>query len=128
MEQQPKISILYDGAYSSQLNWRTDRLAEFANKSDLRTNVYIVTGDEIDRPQVNILGDTLAWSNILSAANPFVKKDLNFEEIDITKDQKLMEEMLKKSNQMTVPVFDINGQILVGFNRTKLEEALIKVA
>ena len=73
MEQQPKISILYDGAYSSQLNWRTDRLAEFANKSDLRTNVYIVTGDEIDRPQVNILGDTLAWSNILSAANPFVK-------------------------------------------------------
>ncbi|KKQ41488.1 MAG: YruB family glutaredoxin-like protein [Microgenomates group bacterium GW2011_GWC1_37_8] len=58
----------------------------------------------------------------------FLKKDLNFEEIDITKDQKLMEEMLKKSNQMTVPVFDINGQILVGFNRTKLEEALIKVA
>lgn len=58
----------------------------------------------------------------------FLKKDLSFEEIDITKDQQLMEEMLKKSNQMTVPVFDINGQILVGFNRTKLEEALIKVA
>src|SRR3989338_3679570 len=73
MEQKQKISFLFDGAYSSQLNWRTDRLAEFANKSDLRTNVYIVTGDEIDRPQVNILGDTLAWSNILSAANPFVK-------------------------------------------------------
>ena len=58
----------------------------------------------------------------------FNKKDIKFEEIDITKDQKLMDEMLKKSNQMTVPVFDINGQILVGFNRTKLEEALIKVA
>ena len=58
----------------------------------------------------------------------FRKKDLNFEEIDITQNQKLMEEMLKKSNEMTVPVFDINGQILVGFNRTKLEEALVKVA
>jgi len=58
----------------------------------------------------------------------FNKKNLNFEEIDITQNQKLMEEMLKKSNEMTVPVFDINGQILVGFNRTKLEEALVKVA
>ena len=58
----------------------------------------------------------------------FRKKDLNFEEIDITQNQRLMEEMLKKSNEMTVPVFDINGQILVGFNRTKLEEALVKVA
>jgi len=58
----------------------------------------------------------------------FIKKDIKFEEIDITRNQKLMDEMLKKSNQMTVPVFDINGQILVGFNRTKLEEALVKVA
>ncbi|OGY56409.1 MAG: NrdH-redoxin [Candidatus Colwellbacteria bacterium GWA2_46_10] len=58
----------------------------------------------------------------------FNKKNLSFEEIDITQNQKLMEEMLKKSNEMTVPVFDINGQILVGFNRTKLEEALVKVA
>jgi len=57
----------------------------------------------------------------------FLKKNVAFEEIDITRDQKLMKEMLEKSNQMTVPVFDINGQILVGFNRTKLEEAL-KVA
>ncbi len=58
----------------------------------------------------------------------FQKRALSFEEIDITQNQKFMEEMLKKSNQMTVPVFDINGQILVGFNRTKLEEALVKVA
>ena len=62
------------------------------------------------------------------AKEMFRKKDLSFEEIDITKDQKFMEEMLKKSKQMTVPVFDINGEILVGFNRTKLEEALVKVA
>lgn len=70
---EPKISIFYDGAYSSKLNWRTDRLSEFANQGDLRTYVYIVTGDEIDHPQVNILGDTLAWSSILLAANPFIK-------------------------------------------------------
>lgn len=57
----------------------------------------------------------------------FESKKVLFEEIDITTDQKLMKEMMQKSNQMTVPVFDINGKILVGFNRAKLEEAL-KVA
>jgi len=57
----------------------------------------------------------------------FKTRNVAFEEIDVTRDQKLMEEMMQKSKQMTVPVFDINGKILVGFNRAKLEEAL-KVA
>lgn len=69
----PKISIMYDGIYTDRLNWRTDRLAQFANEGDLRTYVYIVTGDEMDKPQVTALGDILAWKSILSAANPFSK-------------------------------------------------------
>ena len=58
----------------------------------------------------------------------FKKKNVSYEEIDITTDQKLMREMMNKSKQMAVPVFDINGQILVGYNQAKLEEALVKVA
>ena len=57
----------------------------------------------------------------------FKKKSLPFEEIDITKDREAMQEMMKKAGQMSVPVFDINGQILVGYNQSKIEEAL-KVA
>jgi len=73
MVENPKISIQYDGAYSDRLNWRTDRLAEFANRGDLRTFVHVVTGEEMDRPQVSVLGDKLAWKNILSTANPLSK-------------------------------------------------------
>ncbi|MDZ4343302.1 MAG: glutaredoxin domain-containing protein [Candidatus Binatia bacterium] len=58
----------------------------------------------------------------------FKSRNISFEEIDVTRDHKAMKEMMSKANQMTVPVFDINGQILVGFNRAKLEEALVKVA
>ena len=57
----------------------------------------------------------------------FISKGIAFIEIDITKDQQAMKEMIKKSRQMMVPVFDINGQILVGFNQVKIQRAL-KVA
>jgi glutaredoxin 3 len=57
----------------------------------------------------------------------FKSKGIAFVEIDITKDQQAMKEMIKKSSQMAVPVFDINGQILVGFNQARIQRAL-KVA
>lgn len=57
----------------------------------------------------------------------FQKKGISFEEFDITKNKEAMKEMINKSRQMTVPVFDIEGRILVGFKRSEIEEA-IKVA
>ena len=57
----------------------------------------------------------------------FQKHNVSFEEVDVTTDQKLLNEMVSKSQQMAVPVFDIGGEILVGFNQTKLKEVL-KVA
>ena len=57
----------------------------------------------------------------------FKKKGIAFEEVDITKSKEAMKEMITKSRQMTVPVFDIGGKILVGFKRSEIEET-IKVA
>ena len=34
------------------------------------------------------------------------------------------EEMMKKSGQMGVPVIDVKGKIIVGFNKTEVERAL----
>lgn len=34
------------------------------------------------------------------------------------------EEMIEKSGQMTVPVIEIEGTVLVGFDRRKVKEAL----
>lgn len=49
---------------------------------------------------------------------------INFENIDVSTNQAAAEEMVQKSGQMGVPVIDIDGEIVVGFDRDRLKEAL----
>jgi len=58
-------------------------------------------------------------------AKGFLKeKGIEFEDIDVSADQSKGEEMIQKSGQMGVPVIDIEGEIIVGFDKTKIEAAL----
>lgn len=58
-------------------------------------------------------------------AKQFLKdNNVQFEDIDVALDQSLSEEMVKKSGQMGVPVLDIEGEIIVGFDKDKIEKAL----
>lgn len=52
------------------------------------------------------------------------EKQLSFEEIDVTSDHKSVQEMVKLSGQMGVPVVDIDGKIIVGWNKAALEETI----
>ncbi len=55
----------------------------------------------------------------------FLKQhNIKYKEIDVGKDEGAAEEMLKKSGHMGVPVVDVNGKIIVGFDKQKLKEAL----
>ncbi len=54
----------------------------------------------------------------------FKKNNVAFEELDVTTDDNLVDEMVAKSHQMGVPVIDIDGEIFVGFNRGEIEKAL----
>ena len=54
----------------------------------------------------------------------FKANKVAFTDIDVSKDQKATEEMIKKSGQTGVPVIDVNGKILVGFDEGKLKSAL----
>ena len=47
-----------------------------------------------------------------------------FTEYDVSADQRRAEEMVRKSGQMGVPVIDVNGKVIVGFNRPAIEGAL----
>ena len=44
--------------------------------------------------------------------------------IDVGKDQKAAEQMVEKSGQLGVPVIEVDGTILIGFDRDALKEAL----
>jgi len=49
---------------------------------------------------------------------------IKFKEIDVGRDQKAAKEMIEKSGQMGVPVIDIDGKIIVGFDKEALKTAL----
>ena len=50
------------------------------------------------------------------------EKEIKFESIDVSQSKKDLQEMVDKSGQIGVPVIDIDGQIIVGFNRNKIVE------
>ena len=58
------------------------------------------------------------------AKNYFREKKVPFTEYDVSRDQRRADEMVKKSGQMGVPVIDINGRIIVGFNKPEIERNL----
>jgi glutaredoxin 3 len=54
------------------------------------------------------------------------KKKVSFIEHDITESDKARDELIEKSSQLGVPVTDIDGTIITGFNEKELEAALKK--
>ncbi|VVB55000.1 putative Thioredoxin [uncultured archaeon] len=52
------------------------------------------------------------------------QKKVAYKEVDVSSDEKGATEMFEKSGQMGVPVLDINGKIIVGFDRQAIEEEL----
>jgi len=51
----------------------------------------------------------------------FLKEhEIEFEDIDVSKDEKALKEMVEKSGQMGVPVVEIDGEIVVGFDKEKI--------
>ena len=49
---------------------------------------------------------------------------VKFEEIDVSEDEKARDEMIKKSGQMGAPILDIDGEIIVGFDKAKITKLL----
>ena len=58
-------------------------------------------------------------------AKQFLKdNNIAFTNFDVGSDQAKAQEMMKKSGQMGVPVIDIDGTIIVGFDKEKITASL----
>lgn len=58
-------------------------------------------------------------------AKEFLKENnVQYQEIDVFKDEGARNEMVKVSGQMGVPVIDINGEVIIGFDRDKIKNLL----
>lgn len=52
------------------------------------------------------------------------EKQIRYKEVDVSKDERAMRDMVKKSGQMGVPQLWINNRPVVGFDKDKIERLL----
>ena len=65
---------------------------------------------------------TCSYCNL--AKDYFRKSGVRFTDYNVAQNMAKADEMVKKSGQMGVPVIDINGKIIIGFNKPEIERAL----
>ncbi|MCA1899656.1 MAG: NrdH-redoxin [Chloroflexi bacterium] len=58
------------------------------------------------------------------AKSYFREKGVKFTDIDVSRDPAAARDMVRRSGQMGVPVIDIGGKIIVGFDRPKINALL----
>ena len=54
----------------------------------------------------------------------FKENNIEYEEVNVSGNQEAAKEMIEKSGQMGVPVVDVDGEIIVGYDVEKLKKAL----
>jgi glutaredoxin-like YruB-family protein len=60
-----------------------------------------------------------------AALKSFLKEhNIEFKDIDVAQDLEAQKEMIEKSGQYEVPVVDIDGEIIVGFNQERIKQLL----
>ena len=52
------------------------------------------------------------------------EKKVNYTEKNVAIDMKAREEMVQKTGQLGVPVIDINGNMVIGFDKMKIDQLL----
>ena len=69
---------------------------------------------------------TTTCPHCVHAKDYLKEKNIEFEDINVGENKEAAKEMVEKSGQMGVPVLDINGTIIVGFDKEAIDKALEK--
>jgi len=94
-------------------------------KSFFEETVFTLNGEhaKIIQKRVTVFSTpTCSWCNTLK--NYLKDHKIQFTDIDVSKDKKAADELVKRSGQMGVPQTDIDGEIIVGFNKARINELL----
>lgn len=80
-------------------------------------------GDETPKKRVTVYSTpSCPWCTTLK--NYLKEKNVAFRDVDVSRDMKAAEDLVKRSGQRGVPQTDINGQIIVGFDKPRLNQML----
>ena len=67
---------------------------------------------------------TCPWC--VRAKDFFSSNNIDFEDVDVSRDQAAANEMVQLSGQMGVPVIQIGSEVIVGFDQARIENTLIR--
>jgi glutaredoxin len=54
----------------------------------------------------------------------FRSKNIKFRDVDVSRDAAAARDLVRRTGQMGVPVIDIGGKLIVGFDRPKINQLL----
>ncbi len=94
-------------------------------KSLFESALFSSKQNENDTPQKKVTvysTPTCSWCTTLK--NHLKSKGIRYSEVDVSKDQNAAQLMQRKSGQQGVPQTDIGGQMIVGFDKTKINPLL----
>jgi glutaredoxin 3 len=80
---------------------------------------------ESNKPQPRVIVFSTPTCGFCNAAKTYFRsKGIQFRDIDVSRDTAAARDMVRRSGQMGVPVIDIGGRIVVGFDRPKIDRLL----
>lgn len=87
--------------------------------------VYVAKAEKEGKVQKRVTvysTPTCSWCNTLKSY--LRQHHIRYTDVDVSRDTARAQEMVRKSGQQGVPQTDINGQIIVGFDKTKINSLL----
>ncbi len=97
-----------------------EQLTAFFDKS-----VFMAATLNDEKPRKNVTvytTPTCSWCTTIK--RHLQENGIQYREVNVAADQKAAEEMVRKSGQQGVPQTEINGQIVVGFDKTRINSLL----
>jgi glutaredoxin 3 len=65
---------------------------------------------------------TCSYCNM--AKQYFRRNKIRFKDVDVSRDQAAARDLVRRTGQMGVPVIDINGRLIVGFDKPQINRLL----
>jgi len=79
----------------------------------------------VQRPQPRVIVFSRPTCSCCNMAKKYFReKGVKFRDVDVSRDQAAARDMVRRSGQSGVPVIDIGGKIIVGFDRPKINKLL----
>jgi len=95
-------------------------------KSIMNSSLYSAGYKNSDQKKTKrvIVYSTPTCPHCTTLKNYLKENKITFRDIDVSKDQSIAQQMMRKSGQQGVPQIEINGRIVVGFDKSKIDGLL----